>query len=156
VATFDTGKATGTPRAWQGHEQAGMILLSNMKTSFLLVSLPSLVSSCTTLIAGKKATADGSVMCSHSNDGEGDTDPRLVYIAPQVHTLLHHHLFVVEKRSRSMCFLLVTSLLSKYHHIKDLRFKKITPQINCQYLILIDIATPGPRGWFIASDFLCS
>lgn len=40
---------------------------------------------CTVFIVGKDASTDGSVMVSHSNDGEFDTDPRLVKIASKTY-----------------------------------------------------------------------
>jgi dipeptidase len=49
--------------------------------SFLLVSfLSETANGCTVFIVGKEASADGSVMVSHSNDGEFETDPRLVKV----------------------------------------------------------------------------
>lgn len=38
---------------------------------FLALAAASAASACTTLVAGRKATADGSVVCSHSDDGNG-------------------------------------------------------------------------------------
>jgi len=38
------------------------------------------IDACTTLAIGRKASVDGSVMSTHSNDGGGTTDPRLVKI----------------------------------------------------------------------------
>jgi len=56
----------------------------NATRTVLLAALLPAVLGCTTIIAGKAATTDGSVLCSHSNDGEGNTDPRLVHIPSQV------------------------------------------------------------------------
>jgi len=41
--------------------------------------------SCTTLIAGKGATVDGSLLATHSNDGEANVDSRLVHISSADH-----------------------------------------------------------------------
>lgn len=46
----------------------------------VVVSCSSVAHACTTLIAGKHATKDGSVLVTHSNDGEGGDDVRLVKI----------------------------------------------------------------------------
>ena len=35
---------------------------------------------CTTFVVGKKGTSDGSILSTHSSDGSGSTDPRLVKI----------------------------------------------------------------------------
>ena len=64
----------------------GSTMMLNWSRSFLtLVVLVAtsgsmLVDACTVFAVGKKASVDGSTMVSHSNDGEFDTDPRLVKI----------------------------------------------------------------------------
>ena len=50
------------------------ILFGSLSSSSVVVN------ACTVFVAGKDVTTDGSTFVSHSNDGEFDTDPRLVKI----------------------------------------------------------------------------
>ena len=51
----------------------------------LLASKYTSTNGCTVFLVGRNATVDGSVMVSHSNDGEFDTDPRLVKVPAEDH-----------------------------------------------------------------------
>ena len=55
-----------------------------LRSAALLASLAA-VDACTTILVGRKASADGSVMCSHTNDGEAITDARLVRVPARDH-----------------------------------------------------------------------
>jgi dipeptidase len=47
---------------------------------YFILFIHNVVNSCTTFGVGKKATVDGSVMATHTNDGGGTTDARLVKV----------------------------------------------------------------------------
>jgi len=51
----------------------------------LLIILISAADACTTILVGREASADGSVFCSHTNDGTAKTDPRLVHVPARDH-----------------------------------------------------------------------
>lgn len=57
-------------------------MLRSLAVIFVILCglLSHLSHACTTLAVGRKATVDGSVMATHSNDGGGTTDPRLVRV----------------------------------------------------------------------------
>ena len=54
-------------------QQEPALDLATMKLALALI-LPLSVFGCTTIIVGKDASADGSVMCTHSDDGESNPD----------------------------------------------------------------------------------
>jgi len=60
----------------------------NMRIAAAIVlSTPLLVASCSTFAVGKKATKDGSVLISHSDDGDPTNDARLIYVPAMDHTV---------------------------------------------------------------------
>jgi dipeptidase len=54
--------------------------ISPVAITLVLFTVLVTTEACTVFIAGKEATIDGSVLVSHSNDGEFETDPRLVKV----------------------------------------------------------------------------
>ena len=58
----------------------------------LAISAVTEINACTTLVAGRAATADGSIMAAHSNDGDGDTAGNLQIVPSSNHTEQMRHL----------------------------------------------------------------
>lgn len=76
-----------TPRASRRAAPAAPALLLVVVTTaaHLLVFSPCPSDACSTFLVGKKATADGSLFVTHSDDGEGNPDVRLSYIPAADH-----------------------------------------------------------------------
>lgn len=55
------------------------------RSSLLALMIPAAVHACTAIAAGSKATSDGSVMVTHSDDGEGTSDARVSFIPAKDH-----------------------------------------------------------------------
>ena len=56
-----------------------------LSVATLLLSGATPINGCSTIVAGPKATKDGSTFASHSNDGGGSTDGRLVSVPARDH-----------------------------------------------------------------------
>ena len=60
--------------AWKGR-----CIRAASVTVLMALGQLSVANGCTTIVVGKSATVDGSVMCTHTDDGGSDSDARLTW-----------------------------------------------------------------------------
>lgn len=61
------------------------VIASNLGCWFIFIECARQASACTTLVVGKGASADGSVIVTHSDDAESNPDARLCWVAAADH-----------------------------------------------------------------------
>ena len=84
LRTFAITEKFAEPRVFGTPETENM--LHHHALSLLVASaLARVTSGCSAYIAGKEASIDGSVMLSHSDDGDGTSDPRIAYVPAADH-----------------------------------------------------------------------
>ena len=65
------------------HRRRRVVLASALLLAVGGVLMPPGVRGCSTLLVGKDASDDGSVLVTHSDDGEGKNDPRVLLVPPR-------------------------------------------------------------------------